>query len=146
MGDAVGGEQGLPSLVQRGYDFDREMYVNFLEDCNRHVIMRQGLITQAIYPRFAQDIGIFLARTLFYPSNLYLPSDKVKEAVVNYTNPVMCKMTEDLLFTEPYKQHPNNHDIFQHEPHVCEVCADDALNSDVLKMDGPCTRFGLHSR
>jgi len=123
-----------PGLAPRVYDFDREMYVNFLEDCNRHVIMRQGLMKQVIYPRFAQDIGIFLARTLFYTSNLYLPSDKVKEAVVNYTNPVMCKVTEDLVFTEPYKQHPNNHYTPQLEPHVCEVYADDVLYSEVLEM------------
>ena len=123
-----------PGLAPQVYDFDKEMYVNFMEDCNRHVIMRQGLMKQVIYPRFAQDIGIFLARTLFYTSNLYLPSDQVKAAVVNYTNPVMCKVTEDLVFTQPYRQHPNNHYTPQLEPHVSEVYADDALYSEVLEM------------
>jgi 5-methylthioribose kinase len=126
--------QYCPGLAPRVYDFDREMYVSFLEDCNRHVIMRQGLMKQVIYPRFAQDIGIFLARTLFYTSNLYLPADKVKAAIVNYSNPVMCKVTEDLVFTEPYRQHPNNHFTPQLQPHVSEVYADDALYSDVLEM------------
>jgi len=123
-----------PGLAPRVYEFDAEMYVNFLEDCNQHVIMRQGLMKQVIYPRFAQDIGIFLARTLFYTSNLYLPSDEVKAAVVNYSNPVMCKVTEDLVFTQPYKPHPNNRTTPNLEPHVREVYADDALYSEVLEM------------
>lgn len=123
-----------PGLAPKVYDFDRDMYVSFLEDCNQHVIMRQGLMKQVVYPKFAQNIGIFLARTLFYTSNLYLSSDKVKEAVVNYTNPVMCKVTEDLVFTQPYRVHPNNHFTPILEPHVSEIYADDTLYSEVLIM------------
>jgi 5-methylthioribose kinase len=123
-----------PGLAPRVYDFDREMYVTFQQDCNEHIIMRQGLMKQVVYPKFAEHIGVFLARTLFYTSNLYLPADQVKAAVVNYTNPVMCKVTEDLVFTEPYRPHPNNHYTPQLEPHVREVYADDALYSEVLEM------------
>ncbi len=123
-----------PGLAPRVYDFDQEMYISFLEDCNRHVIMRQGLMKQVVYPRFAQDIGIFLARTLFYTSNLYLPSDKAKEAVVHYSNPVMCKVTEDLVFTEPYRPHSNNHYTPALETHAHAVYADDALYGEVLEM------------
>jgi 5-methylthioribose kinase len=123
-----------PGLAPRVYEFDRDMYVNILEDCNRHLIMRQGLMKQVIYPRFAKDIGIFLARTLFYTSNFFLPSDKVKEAAVNYSNPVMCKVTEDLVFTEPYRHNSNNHYTHALEAHVGDIYADDCLYSEVLEM------------
>jgi 5-methylthioribose kinase len=123
-----------PGLAPRVYDFDREMYITFQQDCNQHIIMRQGLMKQVVYPKFAGHIGSFLARTLFYTSNLFLPSDQVKAAVVNYSNPVMCKVTEDLVFTQPYRPHPNNHTTPQLEPHVREIYADDALYSEVLEM------------
>jgi len=90
------------------YYFDNEMFINLMEDANEHLIMRDGLMQQIKYPKFAKQIGDFLARTLFFTSDFYLPSDKKKEMVIRFTNPVMCKITEDLIFTEVWKDHPNN--------------------------------------
>lgn len=123
-----------PGLAPRVYEFDEEMYVNFLEDLNQHVIMRQGLMKQVRYPNFAGHMGIFLARTLFYTSAYYLTSAEMKAAMVNYSNPVMCKVTEDLVFTQPYMPHKNNRYTPALEPQVQEIYANAALFSEVLEM------------
>ena len=102
------------------YYFDNEMFINLMEDANEHLIMRDGLMKQVVYPKFAEQIGLFLARTLFYTSDFYLPSDKKKAMAVRFTNPVMCKITEDLIFTEVWKDHPNNNWTKPYLDHIAE--------------------------
>jgi len=63
-----------PDLVPKIYLYDPEMHLSVMEDLNRHLIMRYGLMKQTRYPHVAQHMGIFMARTLFYTSDLYLSS------------------------------------------------------------------------
>ena len=123
-----------PGLVPVVYKYDEEMFTNVMEDLNRHIIMRYGLVKQVRYPKFAEHIGIFLARTLFYTSDFYLPSAEKKAMVKRFINPVMCKVTEDLVFTQPYKAHANNHWTKPLTPHVEKIHADDALRTEMLVL------------
>jgi len=43
-----------------------------------HIIMRKGLVAGTTYPRFVEDISTFLARTLFFSSDLALPAAEKK--------------------------------------------------------------------
>lgn len=123
-----------PGLVPRHYHYDGEMHLNIMEDLNNHIIMRYGLMKQVQYPQFSQHIGVFLARTLFYTSDLYLESAEKKEMAARIVNPVMCKVTEDLVFTEPYIDHPNNHWTEELTPHVKEIQANKSLQLEALKL------------
>jgi 5-methylthioribose kinase len=71
--------------------------------------MRKGLIASQRYPNFGEQIAEFLAQTLFKTSDLYLDSAAKKQAVIRFTNPELCKLTEDVIFSEPYQADaPNN--------------------------------------
>jgi 5-methylthioribose kinase len=97
-----------PGLVPEVYAFDDHLSITVMEDLSDHVIMRKGLIEGVSYPLFAGHIGEFLARTLFYTSDLAMgPQDK-KEQVKKFINPDLCKITEDLIFEDPYKLSDNN--------------------------------------
>jgi len=136
-----------PGLVPKLYLYDPEMHLNVMEDLNRHVVMRYGLMAQKRYPRFAEHIGTFLARTLFYTSNLYLSSAEKKALVPRFINPVLCKISEDLVFTEPYIDHPNNRWTRLLDPQVAQIHNDDELRSEVLllKHDFMCNaQFLVH--
>ena len=66
--------------------------------------MRKGLIAGTLYPRFVEDIATFLARTLFFTSDLALPAAEKKEGIAAFAgNHALCKITEDLIFTDPYR-------------------------------------------
>jgi 5-methylthioribose kinase len=123
-----------PGLAPVIYQFDEEMFTNAMEDLNQHIIMRYGLVKQIRYPKFAEHIGIFLARTLFYTSDFYLPSAEKKAMLKRFINPVMCRVTEDLVFTQPYKPHANNHWTKPLTPHVQQLYADDALYTEMLAL------------
>jgi 5-methylthioribose kinase len=101
--------QLCPGLVPRLYHYDTVLYLTVMEDLRDAIIMRKGLIAGQRYPHFAAQIAEFLAQTLFKSSDFYLDSAAKKQAVIRFTNPELCKLTEDVIFTEPYlADAPNN--------------------------------------
>jgi 5-methylthioribose kinase len=91
-----------PGLVPKVYLYDKEMSLTVMEDLSTHINLRKGLISRNRYPHFAKHIGIFLARTLFLTSDLALEPQYKKQKVMKFMNPELCKITEDLVFTDPY--------------------------------------------
>lgn len=55
-----------PDNVPVVYWYDTDRHIQVIEDLNRHLVMREGLMQQQRYPLVAQHIGSFMARTLFY--------------------------------------------------------------------------------
>lgn len=100
-----------PGMVPQVYHYDDDLALTVMEDLSDHVIMRKGLIDGASYPLFAQHIGEFMARTLFFTSDLGMNQQQKKEQQGRFVNPDQCKITEDLIFDEPYRiAHNNNYD------------------------------------
>ncbi|RED64019.1 S-methyl-5-thioribose kinase [Cohnella lupini] len=95
-------ERFAPGLVPKVYHTDNELALTIMEDLSNHVIMRQGLIEGGFYPKFAEDISDFLARTLFFTSDLGMNQQEKKLLVRSFANPELCKITEDLIFDHPY--------------------------------------------
>ena len=128
-------EEYCPGLTPKVYHYDGAMYVNLMEDLNKHLIMRIGLSKGIVYPKFAQDTGTFMARTLFYTSDLYLSSAAKKAMVPRFLNPVLCKVTEDLFFNEPCKPHPNNRWTSPKlDQQVAAIYATPALQGEMLLL------------
>jgi 5-methylthioribose kinase len=123
-----------PDQVPILYLYDPERHVIVMEDLNRHLVMREGLMQQKRYPRVAEHIGLFMARTLFYTSDLYLSSADKKAMVPRFINPVLCKVQEDLVFTEPYMDHPNNRWTELLDSQVKQIRANDELRSEIFLL------------
>ncbi|WP_139490536.1 S-methyl-5-thioribose kinase [Brevibacillus dissolubilis] len=98
----------VEDLVPEVYHWDAELALTVMEDLSDHVIMRRGLIEGNRYPYFAKHIGRFLANTLFFTSDIALDPYEKKANVAKFTNPELCKITEDLVFTDPYEDHETN--------------------------------------
>ncbi len=123
-----------PEQTLKVYFFDQSNHIQVVEDLNRHVVMREGLMQRIKYPLAAQHIGTFAARTLFYTSDLFLPSAQKKAMLPRFMNPVMRKLQEDLCFTQPYMPHPNNRWTRLNDAQVQAVYADDALRAEILAL------------
>ncbi|OMF09831.1 S-methyl-5-thioribose kinase [Paenibacillus amylolyticus] len=101
-----------PGMVPEVYHYDDDLALTVMEDLSDHVIMRKGLIEGVSYPLFAQHIGEFMARTLFFTSDLGMDQQLKKEQQGRFINPDQCKITEDLIFDEPYRiAEKNNYDV-----------------------------------
>jgi len=94
----------VPHLVPKVHHFDHDQALIVMDYLHPHIILRKGLIQGIRYPKLSADISNFLAQTLFKTSDLYL-SSAVKKAKIKYfaDNTILCKVTEDLVFTDPYK-------------------------------------------
>jgi len=124
----------VPQHTPRLYYFDPVMYLTAMQNLDAHIIMRNGLIKGIKYPQFADHIGLFLARTLGCTSDLVLNSRTKKASVVRFTNPELCKITEDLVFTEPYRRTERNMYHKEIEPQVLALQADDGLRNQVARL------------
>jgi 5-methylthioribose kinase len=88
-----------PALIHR----DEDLALTVMEWLEPHRILRRGLLDGTRYPRFAADIARFLARSLVSTSDLGRSAAAKKAAIAAFAgNTAMCKITEDLVFTEPY--------------------------------------------
>ena len=92
-----------PGLVPEVVHYDATLALIVMELLEPHIIMRRGMIAGTLYPRFANDITTFMARTLYFTSDLAMPADGKKALIAEFAgNTALCKITEDLIFTEPY--------------------------------------------
>jgi 5-methylthioribose kinase len=99
-----------PGLVPEVLLVDNEQAVFVMEHLTPHIIMRKGLIDGVKYPKFAAALAEFMAQTLFKTSDLYLPAhEKKRQMAIFCANTELCKITEDLVFTDPYREAKLNH-------------------------------------
>ena len=92
-----------PGLVPAVLHHNEALALTAMELLEPHIIMRKGLISGIRYPHFVDDITTFLARTLFFSSDLAVPAAQKKEGIAAFAgNHALCKITEDLIFTDPY--------------------------------------------
>lgn len=98
-----------PGLVPAIIHHDPALALTAMELLEPHIIMRKGLVAGAIYPAFVDHITTFMARTLFFSSDLALSAAAKKEAIASFAgNHALCKITEDLIFTDPYRSAEQN--------------------------------------
>jgi 5-methylthioribose kinase len=98
-----------PGLVPDVLHHNEALALIVMELLEPHIIMRKGLVAGTRYPRFVGDIAIFLARTLFFSSDLAVPAAEKKEGIAAFAgNRALCKITEDLIFTDPYRMAEQN--------------------------------------
>lgn len=91
-------------LVPEILHYDETQALIVMELLEPHIIMRRGMIAGSYYPKFAGDISTFMARTLYFTSDLALTADRKKAMIAAFAgNTALCKITEDLIFTDPYR-------------------------------------------
>jgi len=91
-----------PGLVPKIYNHDSNLAVLIMEDLSRLSVMRGGTIKMQKYPMFADHISTFMANLFFYTSDLAMVAEDKKRLVAQFINPELCRITEDLIFTDPY--------------------------------------------
>lgn len=95
--------------VPKVHHFDAGQALIVMETLSPHVIWRKALIARQRHQTAATTVAKFLAETLFRSSDLSLSADeKTREMALFSGNTALCKITEDLVFTDPYTDHPLN--------------------------------------
>lgn len=124
-------EAAVPGLTPKILHYDHEMALIVMEHLTPHIILRKGFIQGIRYPHLADHAGRFMAETLFSYSDLALDGETKKLNVALFSeNHVMCGLTEQVIFDDPYYEAELNHHT---TPQLDDVVRD-IQNDDALKV------------
>ncbi|MEI9852883.1 MAG: S-methyl-5-thioribose kinase [Sphingomonas sp.] len=95
----------VPALIHH----DDDMALTVMELLRPHRTLRGALVEGERYPLLAGHLAEFLADTLFASSDIAVPVAEKKAGIAAYLgNTAMCRITEDLIFDEPFFAAPMN--------------------------------------
>jgi 5-methylthioribose kinase len=120
--------------VPKVYYSDQQLAVTIMEDLSHLDIVRKGLIKGKNYPLLSQHIGEYVAKTLFYTSDFALDPQEKKKLLKQFINPELCKITEDLVFTDPFFDHETNDYEVELKNDVESLWKDKPLLLEVAKL------------
>lgn len=114
-----------------GVDADRRLIA--IEDLSSWTVWRTALNEGRITRGAGADLGRYIARLAFGTSVFGLPAGEVRTAASEALNPEMCRITEDLVFTEPFRDHEHNSWDEAVTPAVLAL-RDDAVLAEVAEL------------
>ncbi|XVF45057.1 hypothetical protein PTKIN_Ptkin02bG0175100 [Pterospermum kingtungense] len=122
-----------PEHVPEVYHFDRNMSLigmRYLEP--PHITLRKGLIAGIEYPLLAEHMSEYMAKTLFFTSLIYRSTAEHKRAVAEFCGNVeLCRLTEKVVFSDPYKISEYNRWTSPYLDHEAEAVRED----NILKLE-----------
>jgi 5-methylthioribose kinase len=99
----------VPMHVPKVYHFEPGQAAIVMAYLSPHIILRKGLIRRLHYPHLADHLSTFMAEMLFRSSDLAMSAAPKKTAQAVFChNAALCKISEDLIFTDPYRIAPLN--------------------------------------
>jgi len=111
-----------PGYVPVVYRYDETMAATSMEDVSAFKNLRKELMAGRVYGHLAENLSTFAADTLLPTTDLVLDAADKKKLVSFYTNPQLCRISEDLVLTEPYYDYkgrniltPGNEDFVKKE-------------------------------
>ncbi|MFT2110375.1 S-methyl-5-thioribose kinase [Marinomonas sp. 2405UD68-3] len=114
--------------------YDATLATIVMEDLKAFEIMRSELVSGKNFPHVGKQLGKHLAHTLFYTSDFYLSAEEKKAQVSRFINPDLCKITEDLFFTDPYRENERNNIFPTSETLSLELRTNDKLLAEVAEL------------
>jgi 5-methylthioribose kinase len=97
------------SLVPAILHYDPALFLIVMERLKPHIIMRRGMVDAVVYPAFVDHIVEYAAKSLYFTSDLALPAAEKKPMMALFAaNTALCRITEELIFTDPYRIAPLN--------------------------------------
>lgn len=92
----------LPDLAPKIISIDRVMNLFVMEDLKSFLVLRDALMKGQIYHHLQEQITDFLVETTLSTADFFMDPFTKKENVVKYTNKELCKISEELVFREPF--------------------------------------------
>ena len=116
-----------PNLVPEVYHFDADRYILSMEDLSDHRVWRGALNDGLMHEGAAELMGEYVAAVAFGTSIFGMDPEEQKMIAARSTNPQLCTITEDLVFTEPFCLGGRNSVIPANERDAAALIADDVM-------------------
>lgn len=116
-----------PDLVPTTYFYDEGRFIIGMEDLREFRVWRGAMIEGLRHEGVAADMGRYVAHVAFGTSVLGVDPEKHKELVATAINPELCRISEDLIFTEPHDDIGRNSVLPANEADANEHAADSQM-------------------
>ena len=113
-----------PGLVPDIYGYDPERYLIAMEDLSDHRVWRGALNEGLRHDGVAEAMGRYVASVAFGTSALGMDPEEQKRLAASTSNGELCRITEDLVFTEPYVDAGRNGVLPANEDDAAALAAD----------------------
>ncbi|MCI1642513.1 MAG: S-methyl-5-thioribose kinase [Actinomyces sp.] len=100
--------QSAPGLAPDYFGLDADRRLVVIEDLSEWRVWRGALNDGIVSTGAGAAVGELVAALGFSTSYFGLPPAEVQSRVARSINPELWQITEDLVFTEPYFDHPHN--------------------------------------
>jgi len=120
-----------PGLVPDVFAYDADRYIVAMEDLSDHRVWRAALNDGERHDGVAEAIGGFVAAVAFGTSVFGIDAEDHKAAVGRALNPQLCRITEDLVFTEPYADIGRNSVDPDNEGDAVALAGDTAMVAEI---------------
>lgn len=121
----------VPHLVPGYYGVDPAAHVLAMEYLMGWDMWRSRLNEGEIHRGVGADLGVYVANLAFHTSLFGVDQLEIKRRMAEAINPELCKITEDLVFTEPYIDAENNSFVDELRSEVEAMRADERLLAEV---------------
>lgn len=125
-------KDSVPEIYYR----DEKACLLIMEDLYNYQNLRYALMREEQFSTLAKDMVDFLSKTLTLSSDLVVDPIEKKEKVKSYINPMLCRISERLVFTEPYDEEENTNVLTKENEQffIQELYHDESLKLEVAKL------------
>jgi len=127
-----------PGLVPEVYDYDREMCCLAMEDLSDYAILRYELIKHKKFPTLADNIAEFIVNTTIPTIDAVAESSDKKRMVGRYINPDLCRITEQLVYTDPYTNRSGRNKV---TPSNAEFVKRELYDDEKLRLEAAKLKY-----
>ena len=92
----------LPDLAPKIICIDRVMKLFVMEDLKDYLVLRDALMKGQIYHHLQEQITDFLVESTLSTADFFIDTFDKKDNVAKYINKELCKISEELVFREPF--------------------------------------------
>ncbi|TRO66060.1 MULTISPECIES: S-methyl-5-thioribose kinase [unclassified Streptomyces] len=124
-----------PDKIPAVHGYDADNYALVMEDMSDLQVLRTVLNEGGSYgPDTSRRIGEFIAQLAFATSDFGMPSAERKALIAASVSPELCRITEDVVLSEPYVEHEHNHWHPGLDDLAAEFRADTRLRTEVADL------------
>ncbi|RFC62355.1 S-methyl-5-thioribose kinase [Fulvimarina endophytica] len=125
----------LPGSVPEKLHYDESLGLLVMEDLSGYRVARLAFVKGRRFANFAEDMGAFLAHTLYRTSDFHLTTPQKKALAAGFAgNSHLCQTTEEVIFTGPYGERPFNRITEGNEEIAVRLREDSALKQAASEM------------
>lgn len=102
-----------PNSTPQIYHIDTLMNCFIMEDLSDYQILRESLLGFKKIKGFSENITTYLVNSLISTTDIVMNHKEKRELNEDYVNPVLCDITKDVVYTEPFTNYLNRNSIFK---------------------------------